>query len=360
MVQRTIAIVAGGTAGHVFPAQAISEILGTKNNILFFTDSRGRKFCDEKEKQNMVLPVRNIQGSIFKKVISLLYLGLATLKSLYILKRQKPAVVIGFGGITSFPVLFAAKLLKIPIILHEQNSVIGKANKFFLKDSKFLATSFENTIGVDSNNKIIYTGNPIRQVIFDSKRRRTKITAEIFIVVIGGSQGSTIFDTTIANAVTGLPRDLQEKITLFQQVREENNDSVNSLYEFSSIKKYTLQSFFKEIPQLMADADLIISRAGASAISEIEHLRIPSIIIPITNSVGNHQICNAQSFELQGTSKIILEKDFSAEALRVKLEDLFIRNEIDISNSKIKHTNINNAAQKLAIKVNEVIIGSRL
>jgi UDP-N-acetylglucosamine--N-acetylmuramyl-(pentapeptide) pyrophosphoryl-undecaprenol N-acetylglucosamine transferase len=356
---RTIAVVAGGTAGHVFPAQAISKILGTRNKILFFTDYRGKRFFGQDE-EIIVLPIRNFQGKFVKKAISLFFLGIATLKALYVLRKEKVVMAIGFGGITSFPVLLAAKILKIPIILHEQNAVLGKANKFFLKDAEFLATSFEKTMGIDRYHKVIHTGNPIREVVFDAKRRRTRITSDIYITVIGGSQGATIFDTTIANAITLLPQDLQERINIFQQVRKENHDTVQSIYDTSKVRRLEMKDFFQNVPQLIADSDLVISRAGASTISEIEHLKIPSIIVPIASSKDNHQYHNAEYSSKKGTSKMITEQEFSSSKLAEIIEDLFNKNLIEDYRSKFNLSTTNSAAQKFSIKINEIIINMRI
>lgn len=360
MKKRSIAVVAGGTAGHVFPAQAVTEILQTKNNVIFFTDNRGSRFFTDKQCFSK-LYIKNVTGNIFKKIQSLFCLGISTLKALYLLKKHRVKLAIGFGGLTSFPVLFAAKILNIPIIIHEQNAVLGKANKFFVKSAKFLATSFEKTIGVnDREYKVIHTGMPIREKVFETKRRRTRITKDIFLVVIGGSQGSEIFDKTIADAIIKLPNEVLENITLFQQVRKENHDLVKKIYSHSKIKSFHLQSFFDNIAQLMIDSDLIISRAGASTLFETEHLKVPTIIVPMALSADNHQLQNAQEFFKLGFSKVIEEKDFSETILYEILSDLFIKNDIDNMRAAVQNANVNNSAQKLAIKINEVIISMRL
>lgn len=357
MKKRAVAIVAGGTAGHIFPAQAVSEILGTKNEILCFTDMRGARYFDDNTEVTR-LNISNITGGILKKTIALMKLGIATLRCIYLLKKRNAKLAIGFGGLTSFPVLFAAKILKIPIILHEQNSVLGKANRFFLKDTQLLATSYENTIGADNSDKVVYTGNPIRAVIFDSKRRRTRITNEIYIVVIGGSQGAKIMDQVVAQAITSLPDELQENITIWQQVRDEN--TIQSIYKSSKIRKFYLSPFFNDIPQLIADSDLIITRAGASALSEIKHLKVPSIVIPMESSADNHQYHNALEHIRNGIGVMIEEKDLSAHVLSLKLKELLVDGDLEKLYNATKNCEENKSAQKLAVKINEVIIDLRI
>lgn len=349
MAKKNIAVVAGGTAGHIFPAEALGEILGTTNKIVFFTDERGAKYCESKVEK---LWISNITGNVFRKGLALLKLGLSILKCIYLLKRESVQLAIGFGGLTSFPVLFAAKILKIPIILHEQNAVLGKANRFFLKDAKLLATSYENTIGVEKSDKVIHTGNPIRSSIFHVKRRRTRITKEIYILVIGGSQGASFFDKVIPNSFIQLPVEVQENITINQQARDIS--SVEKIYSKSKIRKIDIKPFFNGVEQMMADADLVITRGGASTLSEIDHIGVPAIIIPMKHSADNHQLYNAREMEQFGRVKVVEESD----DIQPVLEDLLIKGTLDKLHSSKKRQN--NAAQKLAIKVNEIIINLRL
>lgn len=285
-------------------------------------------------------------------------LGFATLRCIYLLKTRNVKLAIGFGGLTSFPALYGAKILKIPIILHEQNSVLGKANRFFLKDSHLLATSYENTIGLEEGNTVIETGNPIRSVVFNAKRRRTRITKEIHILVIGGSQGAKIMDEVVAKAITSIPDDIQEGISIWHQVRDIN--AVKEIYTHSKIKRFYIEHFLKDVPQLMADSDLVITRAGASALSEIEHLRVPSIVIPMAASADNHQYHNAIEHLKKGSSIIVEEKDLSVEFLLSKLTNLLVDGKLEELHNIAKNCQENTSAQKLAVKVNEVIINLRL
>jgi UDP-N-acetylglucosamine--N-acetylmuramyl-(pentapeptide) pyrophosphoryl-undecaprenol N-acetylglucosamine transferase len=280
----------------------------------------------------------------------LIKLGVSTVKCFYILKKKKVDIVIGFGGLASFPVLFAAKYLKIPIILHEQNAVLGRANRFFLKDAELLAMSYEETIGAEKNNKVIYTGNPIRSVVFDVKRRRTRITKDIHILVIGGSQGASIFDDIIPQALIKLPIETLQNIIVYQQAKD--IVKVKEFYSKSHIKKAIVEDFFKEVPQIMADADLVITRGGASSLSEIIHLGIPAIIIPIKNAADNHQWHNGKQAEKNSGFKVVENQ----RELQITLEDLLVNGRLD----NIIKRNESNAAQKLAIKVTDVIIKLRL
>jgi UDP-N-acetylglucosamine--N-acetylmuramyl-(pentapeptide) pyrophosphoryl-undecaprenol N-acetylglucosamine transferase len=348
MSKKTIAIAAGGTAGHVFPANALAEILGTTNEIIFFTDERGSKYLN---RDFTKLKIKNVTGNIFHKFLALFHLGVATLKCIYLLKMRGVKLAIGFGGLTSFPLLFAAKILKIAIIIHEQNSVVGKANKFFLKDAELVATTYSETIGLERQDKVVNIGNPIRKEVFEVKRRRSRITKDIQILVIGGSQGTSIFDEIVPEAISNLPIEIQENMTIYQQAR--NISSVKKIYDRSNVSKAKIETFFHDVPQLMADSELIIARAGAATLSEIEYIGVPAIIIPMANSADSHQLYNAREFQKSGMGKVVEDPKLLFNAL----EDMLVKKEIEkISRDGKK----NNAAQKLAVKVNDTLIKLRL
>ncbi len=378
MSKRTIVITTGGTAGHVFPAYTIAKILCTRNNIICLTDKRGRKFFDmdidttiQKQKnvsassqkiKNITLPVTHLSGNICRKLLALVQLCICVVLAMFLLKKHNVSIVIGFGSFASFPALAAAVILRIPIVLHEQNAVVGTVNRMFLKHAEFLATSYHDTLNFDEKykDKIIFVGNPIRPVIFEIKRRRTRITREIQILITGGSQCAALFDRTIAEAIIDLPPHIRDNLIIFQQVRQDNIEHVEKIYRNNHVMNYTLASFFDDIPQLMIDSDLIISRAGASAISEIQHLQVPSIIIPLANSKDNHQYYNAKALKNTGACLLFTEEVFTRDKLSRELVRIFSDDTLRKMQSAASHAERNNAAQKLAIKINDFIIRMRL
>jgi UDP-N-acetylglucosamine--N-acetylmuramyl-(pentapeptide) pyrophosphoryl-undecaprenol N-acetylglucosamine transferase len=363
--QHIIAITTGGTAGHIFPAYAVATILSIRNKILYFTDKRGKKFLDitssdaEEKIQTsinpIILPVRNLCGGMFSKIIAIFYLIVSVIKAIFCLKKHNVSMVIGFGSFASFPALAAAYILRIPIIVHEQNAVLGRVNKIFLKYAKFIATSYHETLDIDDQykKKVVFTGNPIKSSVFEVKRRRTRITKEIQILIIGGSQGAELFDAIIAEAIAELPNEIQKNITIFQQVRTNNIESVNKIYKYSKVNTYTLAEFFNNIPQIMIDSDFVISRGGASTISEISHIGIPSIIIPMMKAKDNHQYHNAKSLEKTGAAILLTEDVLTKDKFTQELTKILSNDVLDKMRVAANASGQNNAAQKLTIKINE-------
>jgi UDP-N-acetylglucosamine--N-acetylmuramyl-(pentapeptide) pyrophosphoryl-undecaprenol N-acetylglucosamine transferase len=351
MKSKTLAVVAGGTAGHIFPALALGEILATTNRVIFLTDNRGMKYF---HKQTPVIVtkfnLKHIKGFILNKLIATFWIVIAIIKIIYLFKKDKVQLVIAFGSLINLPSLLAAKLLKIPFILHEQNAILGKANQFFLHKAEFIATSFQDTKGLENYcGKIIYTGNPIRKEIFYSKRRRTKITREIQILVIGGSQGASIFDQEVTKALLQLPRDIHLNINLFQQASD--IVFVENIYHNNHFNRLKVAKFFPEIGQFIADSDLIITRGGASTLSEIEYFGIPTIIIPLARAANNHQLYNAKAFSENGFMTFIEEENIT------QLSHLLLQTLMELPDIKKKSKpQVNQAAEKLAIKVNNFLI----
>jgi UDP-N-acetylglucosamine--N-acetylmuramyl-(pentapeptide) pyrophosphoryl-undecaprenol N-acetylglucosamine transferase len=355
MIKKNFAFIAGGTAGHIFPALALSEILGTTNNIIFITDKRGSKFIDKKQISKIkIMQLQNINGTCIEKIFAAFWIVLATIKCLFWLKKEKIQFIIAFGGLTNLPSLIAAKILKIPFILHEQNALLGRGNKFFAKDAKFIASSFFTTHGLEEyRDKVIVTGNPIRQIVLEVKRRRTKITKDLQILVVGGSQGAKIIDQKVTKALLSLTEIKQENIILFQQAY--NLKSIKASYKSSHFKQVIIENFFENLPQLIADSDLIITRGGATTLAEIEYLGIPAIIIPLAAAADNHQFYNAQELVKAGQAMIIEEKNLN------ELPSILKKMLLKLENFHKKDKNkVNQAAAKLALKVNNWIMNNKL
>lgn len=322
---KKISIAAGGTGGHIFPAQALSDYLvELGHEVTLIHDKRAEKFLQgsfTKIKKHQILSSKT-SAIPLSRVISLVYLLISTLSLCLSFFKNKPDIVIGFGGYTSFPAMCAAQLLGVPIAIHEQNAVIGKVNKLFLPAAKVLAISIPNTIGIDKKFKAkeLFTGNLIRKQI--NNQTINKIHNETFtIVVIGGSQGAKIFSDIIPLAVNTLPVEVQKKISLFLQARENTLDiTKKALSTFAG--KYKVESFFTDIESLYQSADIIISRAGASTIAEITHFKAPSILVPLPSSADNHQFYNALYLVSYGCSLLCEQNNFTANYLADELNRL--------------------------------------
>jgi UDP-N-acetylglucosamine--N-acetylmuramyl-(pentapeptide) pyrophosphoryl-undecaprenol N-acetylglucosamine transferase len=325
---KTIILATGGTGGHIFPALALSEEL-EKNNYkyIIITDERYKKFVKNYNSKNtFFLPVCNIHKNFFKKILSVLKLSISILQALIILRRNKPDLVIGFGGYASFPTLFAAKCLKLPIMIHEQNSIVGKTNKFFMAAVTKLATSFNVTAGVKEQykQKIIYTGNPVRKEIMqisDIEYPSFEKIGYLNILIIGGSQGASIFSEVIPAALEKFSPSERNKIKVMQQCRNEDIENVKILYKKINIEAEVV-TFFNDVASKLAQANLVISRSGASSIAELCVAKRPAIVVPYPYSAHQHQLHNASVYASSGAGWTMPQDVFTEKTLYELLEKI--------------------------------------
>lgn len=357
-----IVITAGGTGGHIFPAESLRRALSysRRYKVLFVTDTRGSFFIEKTSLADGMLVIPTIRPSIkrfFSLPLELNKFAFSIGKILSMFLRNKPSVIVGFGGYASFPTLIAAFLCRIPVIIHESNSVMGRTNKWFLPFSKAAMVSFNNVIGVDKAfiNKLKITGTPVRECIskFSSKKR---IDYDGFnILVIGGSQGAKVISEAVPKAIISLPEDIRSTISVWQQVRQEQVEMAKSLYS-GMVKDFTVSTFFSDnssdkinIGELMFKADLVIARAGAGTISEIETLGKPSILIPFAAAKDDHQTHNANSLAKRDAAIIINESDKMVDQLIDVLSGL-------IKNPKAVAQMGRNAKSDIHLKSSEAII----
>ncbi len=352
-IKQNIAIAAGGTGGHIFPAEAVCEVLTKRYNIIWFTDERGVKFIKPLPEYNIVtLPVRSI-GSNLKASYNLLLMAISVMKSMYLLQKNKVKVVIGFGGYPAAPVMLAAILLRISIVIHEQNAVMGRVNRLFAKFAKVVFTSFENTI--HSTDKAIYVGNPVRQSIINATKtfQKTKKANEITILIIGGSQGSNLISNIALLAINNMPEDLRARLSIIQQVRTEIIDQVRNSY--SKVGNLIIQDFFEDIGSKMMESDIIIARSGASTVAEISYVQKPSILIPLVYAKDNHQYYNAKYLADQNAAILLEEKNFTPSSLKSIIESMIMNIDLLNKNAQKIPQNINCLA-KIVTKINQLII----
>lgn len=322
-----IAIVTGGTGGHVFPALAVCDALIENGNTpLLIYDERVKSFVNLSNKsnvKNLMVPGCHLTGNLYKKCISIIRL----ITNIFIigrfLKANKVTHIIGFGGYASFSGLLAARIMGIKIYLHEQNSVLGSVNKFFAKSSDMIFTSFPDTIGLYKKylSKTKWVGNPIRPEIFNVSNKSTLNQDKFTIVIIGGSQGARILSEIPPLAIAQLPVNLQKRIIIYQQSRPELMEHTKALYKKTNTK-FEIKPFYDNIFEILNSANLVICRAGSSTIFEIIALQKLSILVPFAAAKHNHQYYNAMYLVKNNAAYMLEEKDFSILKLTEMLKDL--------------------------------------
>lgn len=309
-------LAAGGTGGHMFPAQSLSEELARQGwQCAMITDSRGRKHAGRIQ-ADPIIEVKAASISPRKPVQALkgalqLAQGVRTAK--VFIKAWQPDIVIGFGGYPSFPALKAAQSLGVPRIIHEQNAILGRVNRVFAKQAHTVASGFEALGKLPEGANHIPIGNPMRDVILQaatSKKAKAKSNLGLNILVMGGSLGANILSDVVPSAIQALPADLRSRLTVTQQATQTRLEKVEAIYSEVGLDA-TVATFFPDIEKYLTKADLIIARAGASSVSEIALMGKPSILVPLGIAMDDHQTANAQALERLDAAVILPELDFN-------------------------------------------------
>lgn len=317
-----IVLAAGGTGGHMFPALAImEELLERGHRVTLITDKRGLQYRKlfEKIKIYEVESASFSGKGVFGKILSVPKIISGILEAKSILKMIKPGAVIGFGGYPSFPTIKAAISLNIPTCLHEQNAVLGKVNRHLAKSVDAVALSFEDTKKAKWNKYkyVVVTGNPVRKEIVEigDLYYPTLGDDRIFrILVIGGSQGASIFSEVVPQAVSTLPRASQRRLQITQQCREEDIEAVRELYADTKIA-VELTTFIDDLPNCLRWSHLVIGRAGASTIAELTTAGRPGILVPYPHATDNHQVENLKQLVSVGGAWLYQNNEFNAKTL---------------------------------------------
>ena len=298
-IKPLVILAAGGTGGHLFPAQALGEVLVARGyRIHLMTDERVRDYGKSFPAEHTHI-VDSASPSPWRPMSFLkLFRGYRTAKA--ILKRERPAAVIGFGGYPSFPPIYAAASLGIPCLVHEANSVLGRANKVLAKKVNAVAGSFADTIGLPTKAKFEVTGNPVRAIALDHMGAGyPAYDGQLNLLVFGGSQGARFFSDFMPPVIAALPVELRNKIYLTQQCRAEDIERVRTEYSALGLT-CDLKTFFLDLPKRIAASHLVIGRSGASTIAELGVIGRPAIMVPLPHAIDNDQLRNAESFAAAG------------------------------------------------------------
>jgi UDP-N-acetylglucosamine--N-acetylmuramyl-(pentapeptide) pyrophosphoryl-undecaprenol N-acetylglucosamine transferase len=320
--EKLVLLAAGGTGGHLFPAEALSHALSRRGcAIELVTDSRVEGLVRSfPARQVHALPAATPSGkNILGKGAAVLTLGLGVLKARRLLRRLSPAAVVGFGGYPTVPPLVAASMLRLPTILHEQNAVLGRANRFLASRVDVIATGFAKIGNVAGPlaGKIRHVGNPVRPMVIEAAKTPYEAPVEdgeLRLLVFGGSQGARVMSEIVPSALATLRPNERARLRVVQQAREEDVARASAAYARAGIAA-ELAPFFRDLPARMARSHLVISRAGASTVAEIAVIGRPSILVPLPGSLDQDQAANADILASAEAGMALSQPQFTPENL---------------------------------------------
>lgn len=327
---RAVVIAAGGTGGHLFPAQALAQELARRDYALHLvTDERGRTYTDAfPEAEIHMVNAATFAGlGPVGRVAAMGRIGLGLAGAVGLLGKLKPRMVIGFGGYPSLPAMGAAVLRRLPTCLHEQNAVLGRVNRALARRVDVIAGAFDTMRGLDEKTRarFIATGNPVRDAIRAVAGAPYAVPAEgepIHLLIFGGSQGAHVFSTLVPEALSHLDTALRGRLRVTQQCRPEDLNAARGAYGTAGIEA-ELAPFFDDMDAKLKAAHLIIARAGASTVTEIAVVGRPAILVPLPSAMDDHQTANAEALTLAGGGWLMPQKDLTAERLAARLAELF-------------------------------------
>ena len=321
-----ILLAAGGTGGHLFPAEALAAALAKRGVAVdLATDHRAAHFQFPARAVHLIPSATLRARNPFALIRTASLLALGTAKAWGLVGRIKPRVVVGFGGYPTVPPLLAASWSGIPTVLHEQNGVMGRANRLLAPRVTKIATSFHMLKNLDSrwHEKIAFTGNPVRAQVIAAAASPYAVPAEgkLRLLVFGGSQGAHVMAEIVPSAVERMSADLRSRLSIVQQVRAEDLDSVRATYTRLAVAA-ELAPFFSDLPARMAAAHLVISRSGASTVAELSAIGRPAILVPLPHALDQDQLANAGVLEAAGGAICIEQPSFTPERLATEVAAL--------------------------------------
>ena len=346
MTKQKILIATGGTGGHIFPACSLANYLTIKNfNVQITTDKRGAKYFEAQNFNLKELPSSPLKkDNIFKLLLSISIVSFAIIKSFIFLTLNRPSIIFGMGGYSSFPVCFAAFILRIKFVIYESNLIIGKANKYLLPFTQKIFVSYKELEGIPQkyNDKIVVVGNLIREEIIKSNVSDNFKKFEIIkILVLGGSQGASIFAEELPKIFERL-KNSNVAIKVFQQCKKNQKEKLTEFYKKARIE-FEIFNFKNNIAEYYSKANLVITRSGASVLGELINFKIPFIAIPLPSSTDNHQFKNAEFYHRKGYGFLLEEKDIKTklfELLNSIFNDKSLINNILINQAKYSDKDI--------------------
>jgi UDP-N-acetylglucosamine--N-acetylmuramyl-(pentapeptide) pyrophosphoryl-undecaprenol N-acetylglucosamine transferase len=324
-----VLVAAGGTGGHLFPAEALAAALARRNvAVELVTDSRAARHAGAFPPDAVhLVPSATIRGRnpvALAKTASVLGYGL--LKAWLMLPRLRPAIVVGFGGYPTIPPLMAATLRGIPTLIHEQNAVMGRANRFLAPRVRAIATGFAGVF--DGNpalaKKATHTGNPVRPAVIAAAATpypQLDGAGVLQLLVFGGSQGARVMADIVPAAIEKLEPRLRSRLKIVQQARDDDLPRVRDSYTRLQVS-CDVEPFFKDLPARMAASHLIVSRSGASTVAELSAIGRPGILVPLPNALDQDQRANAGVLMDAGGAIRLDQSEFTPERLAAEIATL--------------------------------------
>jgi UDP-N-acetylglucosamine--N-acetylmuramyl-(pentapeptide) pyrophosphoryl-undecaprenol N-acetylglucosamine transferase len=361
VLQPLVLIAAGGTGGHLFPAEALARVLRARGiRVALATDPRvgGIKGDFPAEEVVEIASATPSSGSLFAKAGAAVALSRGFMQATGVVRRLNPAVVVGFGGYPTVPPVMAASFLRVPTLIHEQNAVIGRANGFLARVARRIATGFHEVRGIPAGTRadIVHTGNPVRPPVLEAaKVPFPDLTGEgpLRLLVFGGSQGARVMADVVPAALERLPQEVRRRLAIVQQARGEDLDRVRALYARLGVS-FEAEPFFGDLPRRMAESHLVVSRAGASTVAELSVIGRPSILVPLPGALDQDQAANADSLGRIGAAIVIPQAEFTPERLAAEIVRACQEpGRLTAAAAAAKSAGIPDAAERLADRVVE-------
>jgi UDP-N-acetylglucosamine--N-acetylmuramyl-(pentapeptide) pyrophosphoryl-undecaprenol N-acetylglucosamine transferase len=357
-----ILVTAGGTGGHLFPAEAVANALKASGaRVALATDKRANAYAGAFPADEVVeIPSATPSGRSVPQIAkAALILANGTFKAIPAIRRLKPAVVVGFGGYPTVPPVIAASLLGVPTVVHEANGVMGRANRLLARRASLIATGFAAVRGIPANvpGRVLQTGNPIRPAVLEAARQpypALNAGGEFRLLVVGGSQGARVMSDVVPPALERLPAELRSRLVVCQQARGEDLERVRSQYGRLGLR-FEAEPFFKDLPHRLAQAHLAVSRSGASTVAELAVIGRPSILVPLPGAIDQDQAANARTLGDLGAAVVLPQSDFTPERLADEIRSFLDEPDRLTRAAAAAHSaSITDAAERLARAVLEL------
>tara|TARA_B100000029_G_scaffold515996_1_gene626030 strand:- start:691 stop:1767 length:1077 start_codon:yes stop_codon:yes gene_type:complete len=315
-MKKKIIFTTGGTGGHIFPAINLMKHFSEKGHeVLLVTDYRGKDFIKKYSyfKSHVIKAETPTNKNLLKKIISFIIIFYSTIHSIFILRKEKPDLIFGFGGYVSFPLSLASKLMNLPLVIYENNVVLGRANKILSTFSKKIL--FANKTNINFSKKHDFKSYEVGTILSKNiiNYSRINYNKKFSLLVLGGSQGAKIFGEIVPHVIKRIKEE-GHYIEVIQQCTKKQIETIKNFYKENNIKSYVFE-FDDDILKLISSSNLAITRCGASTTAELSQTLTPFIAVPLPNSIDNHQYLNAKYYKDKGYCFFVDQHDFKTDVL---------------------------------------------